>query len=151
MILLLMMMLAASPAGAQGLDMDINICRAMALHLPDAGVVYKPGVDVHGNPVVGADLNPSPMKLPENFSFDITVDVMQHMGVQSPEGLEGKAPIGRIDVQPDGRMFFNGQPLEGEAEAALRGLCKDKQPPAKQGENSHKHRLLNPARGDYNR
>lgn len=151
MIFLLMMMLAATPAAAQGLDMDINVCRAMTLHAPDEDVAYKPGVDVHGKPVVGADLNTSPLKLPENFSFDITVDVMQHMGVQPPEGVEGKAPVGRIDILPDGRMLFNGQPMEGEAEAALRALCKDKQPPAKQGENSHKHRLLNPVRGDYNR
>ena len=124
------------PAAAQTIVLEDSACRAIVQHQPADDVTYQPGIDTAGNPVVGADLNPSPIQLPETISFDITVDVMKYAGIAPPKGVEGQAVIGRVDINKDGRMYFNGQPMEGQAEASLRALCKDK-PPVKQGETPH--------------
>lgn len=118
--------LLAGPAFAQVVVLEESACRTIVAHQPDGDVEYKPGVDVHGKPVVEADLNASPIQMPETMSFYITVDVMKYAGITPPQGVEGKAVVGRVDIGKDGRMLFNGQPMEGQAEASLRALCKDK-------------------------
>lgn len=125
----------AMPAMAQTVVIEQAACRAMVQHQPAGDVAYQPGVDADGNPVVGADLYASPIQLPETISFDITVDVMKYAGIAPPKGVEGQAVIGRVDVAKDGRMYFNGQPMEGQSEAALRALCKD-DPAVKQQEKA---------------
>ncbi|MDP2205504.1 MAG: hypothetical protein Q8K65_04290 [Alphaproteobacteria bacterium] len=150
MILLLLIMLASSPASAQTVVLDDAACRAIMRHVPDEDVAYKPGVDVKGKPVVEADLNASPLKVPETISFDITVDALKHAGISAPAGTEAVAGIGRVEVKPDGSMLFNGAPMEGEAEAALRALCKEKTA-LKQGQNAGNGGLQKRPRGDYNR
>lgn len=149
MILLLLIMLASSPAAAQTV-LDDAACRAITRHVPDDDVTYKPGVDVKGRPVVEADINASPINVPETVSFDIKIDALKHAGGTPPAGTEALAEIGRVDIKPDGSMFFNGAPMEGEAEAALRALCKDKTT-IKQGQNAGNGGLQNRPRGDYNR
>lgn len=114
------------PAAAQTIILEESACQAMVQHQPADDVTYQPGVDAEGRPVVEADLNPSPIQLPETISFDITVDVMKYAGIIPPKGVEGQAVIGRVDVARDGRMYFNGQPMEGPSEAALRALCAEK-------------------------
>jgi len=140
----------AAPALAQTVVLDDAACRAITAHVPDSGVEYKPGVDVHGKPVVEADLNASPVKLPETMRFTITVDTMKYAGITVPDGVEGKAAIGEVEIGPDGRMLFNGAPMEGEAEASLRALCKDKAP-EKQGNNGSNGGLLKRPADAYNR
>lgn len=127
--------LFSMPAMAQTVVIDDAACQTIVQHQPADDVTYQPGVDAEGNPVVGADLHTSPIQLPDTISFDITVDVMKYAGIAPPKGVEGQAVIGRVDVAKDGRMYFNGQPMEGQSEAALRALCKDK-PPVKQGKKA---------------
>lgn len=114
------------PAAAQTITLEDSACQAMVQHQPADDVTYQPGVDVEGRPVVEADLNPSPIQLPETVSFDITFDVMKYAGIAPPKGVEGQAVIGRVDVARDGKMYFNGQPMEDPAEASLRALCAEK-------------------------
>lgn len=140
----------SAPAFAQTVVLDDAACRAITAHVPDSGVEYQPGVDVHGKPVVEADLNPSPVKIPETIRFTITVDTMKYAGIAVPAGVEGKAAIGEVEIGKDGRMLFNGAPMEGEAEAALRALCKDKTP-EKQGYNRQNGGLLKYPADAYNR
>ena len=83
---------------------------------------YKPGVDVHGKPVVEADIAPSPVSVPETFSFDVTVDLARQIGLSTPAGVEAVAKVGTITYDK-GKLFYNGAPMEGEAEANLRALC----------------------------
>lgn len=148
--LLLVLLFTSSAAKADMLMIDDTACHAIVRHVPDAGVEYKPGVDVRGKPVVEADLNPSPVKLPEIIRFDLTADVLKHAGMTPPEGLEGKAVVGQVEIRKDGKMFFDGQPMEGEAEAALQSLCADKIA-KKQGANAAHGGLQKRPRDAYNR
>lgn len=117
--------------------LDASLCREIVLHKPDADVKYTPGVDVHGRPVVEAELKSSVVKAPEEIEFDLTVDVAKYIGLTAPAGVEGQARIGTVKVDKDGRVHFNGQPLEGEAETALRALCleKGRKPPLQKKRN----------------
>jgi len=42
-----------------------------------------------------------------------------------PTGLVGESKMGTITVEK-GKVKFNGNPLEGDAEAALKALCIEK-------------------------
>ncbi|MEZ0262763.1 MAG: hypothetical protein ACAH80_17290 [Alphaproteobacteria bacterium] len=105
-------------------EIDPALCSRIVEYQKPAGVDYKPGVDANGKPVVEADLNPSPVKMSENISFNITIDVAQYLGLSTP-GLEGIVNVGTISVQ-NGKMTFNGEPMEGHAAKALRELCAKK-------------------------
>lgn len=120
-------------------ELDPKVCQQMVAYQPEPGndAEYKPGVDVHGKPVVEADITPSVIKPPEVYSFHVTVDLAEYMGLTVPTGLEDKAVMGTIQMDKDGHMTFNGQPLEGDAEKALRELCAPKAPEPKADENNH--------------
>lgn len=126
-MLVIALALTAQPVFAEEGVIDLQACRQLVAHKPDADVAYQPGVDVHGNPVVEADLNPSPVKVPDKVSFDVTVDMAQYMGITAPAGLEGQAKIGTVAYE-DGVLTFNGEPMEGPAVAALREICDGKKP-----------------------
>jgi len=115
-------------AGAEVPDtvmIDHAACRTLVRHQPADDVTYKPGVDVHGKPVVEADINASPITVPETIRFNITVDVAKYAGIHVPEGTEMQANMGTVEVLPDGEMTFNGQPIAGDAEAALVAICQE--------------------------
>lgn len=119
---------SAGFAGAEVPDtvmIDHAACRMLVRHEPADDAVYKPGVDVHGKPVVEADINASAITLPETIRFNITVDVAKYAGIHLPTGTEMSANMGTVEVLPDGKMTFNGQPMEGDAEAALVAICKE--------------------------
>lgn len=92
-----------------------------------AGVTPGSGpVDAQGKPVVEADLNKSPVVLPENMEFEYTIDTAKYTGIKMSEGSEGIMNIGTIRLNKDGSMTFNGEPMDGQQEAALRALCAEK-------------------------
>ena len=106
-------------------------CQYLLAYQPSPDTEYQPGVDVHGKPVMEADITPSVVKPPDKFQFNITVDMARYLGIAAPAGLEGEASMGTITVEK-GQAKFNGTPLEGDAQAALKALCatqKDKKPP----------------------
>jgi len=106
--------------------LDPKVCQQMVTYVPgpDAKVEYQPGVDVHGKPVAPADLNPqSALQVPRVIQFGIDVDVAQYAGIPVPPGQE-LATVGIVEVDTQtGAMNFNGKPMEGDAERALRALC----------------------------
>lgn len=97
-------------------------CLSLAVPAPAVAAEYQPGVDVHGKPVMEADLTPSSVKPPDKYSFDLTVDIARHIGLTVPAGMAGEAKIGAITIE-NGQVKFNGSPMEGDAEAALKALC----------------------------
>jgi hypothetical protein len=135
LVALLAVVVCAAANAKKAPELDASVCRQMATYHPEAGkeADYKPGVDVHGKPVVEADLNPSQLKVADTVSFDVTVDLAKYAGLAVPEGTESKTAIGTVTVDKDGRMTFNGKPLEGDAEKALRELCAP-EPEAQQPE-----------------
>jgi hypothetical protein len=120
----------AAPAKPAAPELDPSVCREMTAYVPgaDGSADYVPGVDVNGKPVVGADINPSPVTMPDVVEFDLTVDLAKYIGLSAPTGIEGEAVMGKVAVHKDGRVTYNGQPIEGDAEAALRAICLEKHP-----------------------
>lgn len=105
-------------------ELNAEICDFMVAHHPDANVAYRPGVDIHGKPVVEADIGGSSLYVqPDEITFPVSVDLAKYAGIALPEGVETKGDVGSITVDLNGVVTFNGKPLEGEAEAALRRLC----------------------------
>lgn len=98
-------------------------------HTPAPGVAYEGGVDVHGKPVVEADLNPSPVTAPDKITFNVTIDMAKYLGLSLPSGTEGFANVGTVAYEK-GALTYNGEPMDGRAAQALRELCAVP-PPAK--------------------
>ncbi len=105
---------------------DPATCRQLAEYVPPAqgGADYKAGKDVQGNPVAPADISRSAVKVPRVIRFGIDVDVAQYAGIPVPAG-QNLTNIGTIELDTKtGDMDFNGQPVEGDALARLRYLCR---------------------------
>lgn len=98
-------------------------CDYLLSYQPSPDTEYQPGIDVHGKPVMEADLTPQVVKPPEVYNFVVTVDIARYLGLAMPEGTEGNVPVGMITIEKDGHIFFNGNPLEGDEEAALKAIC----------------------------
>lgn len=103
-------------------ELPDGLCRQLVAHVPDADVAYQPGVDVHGKPVVGADIDPPAVEMPARIAFNLTVDMAQYLGIDRPPGTEGYASLGTV-VFENGVLTFNGKPLSGQSETALRAIC----------------------------
>lgn len=107
-------------------------CQRLVRHLPAPDVAYRPGVDVRGRPVAPADLGATepgaapPLALPQAVIIPIEVDLFDRFGI--PAGgvnFEADAFIGEVTVDlATGEAFFNGQPLQSEAEAELAARCQ---------------------------
>ena len=102
-------------------------CLRLVKHRPDPGVTYQPGVDVHGDPVAGADLYDRPrIELPERLQIPIEVDLDDRYDFPGDDSFKGDVQVGTVEVDTEtGRATFNGQPLTSAAEAALRARCQD--------------------------
>lgn len=99
-------------------------CQRLTVHVPDAEVAYQPGVSVRGDKVAPADLNAQPIELPETIRIPITVDFFERYGLPNPANFEAEAEIGTVEVHKDGRAYFNGQPLQDEAQWELAQRCQ---------------------------
>ena len=101
-------------------------CRRLVRHTPRPDVTFRPGVDARGRNVKSADLNANPIKLAEEIAIDITVNIFDLLGRATPRGLgrSSEARLGSV-VYKRGRLTFNGEPLGGDAEAAIAAACKD--------------------------
>lgn len=124
----------SSPAAAEEpyLTISERDCRLLTRHLPSADVTYQPGVDVRGKPVAPADLGANEpsggngLILPQAVVIPIEVDLFDRFGI--PAGgvnFEADAFIGEVTVDlTTGEAYFNGQPLQSEAEAELAARCQ---------------------------
>jgi hypothetical protein len=106
-------------------------CDRVVKHVPDADVAFKPGIDVRGKPVAPADLGGgSALTLPDMIEFNLTVDVLNELGVSSdsplaPEAPEGDVTLGTITYDLlSGAVTFNGQPLGDPELAAIAAGCR---------------------------
>lgn len=117
---------AVFPAAAETVTVTVEGCAGLVRHVPDSDVAYKPGVDVDGNEVTPADLpGAAPIKLPEQIDIPITVEIDTRYGIPAVPGLyKPEATIGTVTYR-DGRFWFNGQPLQDEAQAELTRACQE--------------------------
>jgi hypothetical protein len=112
-------------AVAQTITITEPTCRNLIAHRASPDVAYTPGRDVQGRPVAPADLDGGiPLRMPESFSIAITVEIAKRFGIPTvPHLYKPEAMIGEVTYR-DGRFWFNGQPLQSEAEATLSELCQ---------------------------
>lgn len=105
-----------------------NDCDRVVRHVPAGDVAFKPGVDVRGNSVEPADLaGTSSIALPDVIEFNLTVDVLNDLGISddSPLAPEGDAILGKVTYDMlSGAVTFNGEPLGDPELAAIAAGCR---------------------------
>lgn len=121
---------AASPAGAQGqvtVTVTKSDCARLVKHVPAPDVAYRPGVDARGRPVAPADLEGAVrIAPPQTIVLELEVDLQDRFGTPAnPDLFEADAQIGQVVVRPDGRAYYNGQPLQDEAAFQLTQRCQE--------------------------
>ena len=123
-------LLAAVPARAHEEQAEVIITRAdcarLVEHVPAPDVAYQPGVDAYGRAVAPADLNSgAQIQAPEILRIPIEIDLFDRFGIPANPALyESDIPIGEV-VYRNGRLSFNGRPLQGDAAAELSRRCQE--------------------------
>ncbi len=99
-------------------------CKRLIEHQAAADVNYKPGVDVRGRKVVGADLDSEmKLKLPSTVEFDIAFNPLK--GTSATRFGETSAGVGRVKYDIGKNSFtFNGEPMNDKALAELAKKCR---------------------------
>ncbi len=108
-------------------------CRRLIRHSPSADVAYQSGVDVRGKAVAPANLNANEpggqpeLIMPRFILIPIEVDLFDRFGLPPDgESYEADAFIGEVTVDlVTGEAFFNGQPLQDQAQAELAARCQE--------------------------
>ena len=119
------------PAGGASVSEDGRVvvsskaCAEVVAHVPDAGVAYTPGVDVHGNAVAPADLPDSGSPITaDNFPIFPTLDLKKKFKVpDSAKLFRLQAVVGLITIQGN-QVFFNGQPIASGEASLLAAACR---------------------------
>lgn len=91
---------------------------------PAPDVTYKPGVDMRGNKVASAETtNRALIKVPEEISFPITLDMADKYDIGSGTAFGAESTMGQVTYRK-GRVYYNGQPLDGGDTAAIQQACE---------------------------
>lgn len=99
-----------------------DTCRMLTVHIPDSSVAYKPGVDVHGKPVVPANLESGAnWQLPQTVSFQVRED----LAAQGPREYEADFAEIKVNLGTN-QITLNGQPLTSPDQTRLIAQCKSK-------------------------
>ena len=108
------------PAVAHAQD-NAALCAFRAAHKAPSAA-YQPGVDVHGNPVVPADLNaPLPGYVPDKINIPVTIDMAQQLHMPLPSGTKLEADAGMIEIYMTGKVMYNGQDITEQTQALCAG------------------------------
>ena len=103
-------------------------CELAVRYVTPPGVEYQPGVDVHGKPVVPADLyGDRSLALPESIPIVISDEQRKrfHLRYNSPL-FDADAIVGIVEFHlSDRRLTFNGVELSDPEASALATLCRE--------------------------
>ena len=118
---------SAGPAGQ--VEISAAICQSLG-----ADADYRAGVDVNGTTVAPADLPGSSTLGLAQSPIEINSRFAGRFGVPVGGAYSAKAILGYVTVR-DGHAFFNGAPLDGDADAAIIAACHARKygPPRGQG------------------
>ena len=116
----------AAPVSAE-IAISRKDCSRLVNHEPAPDVTYQPGVDVHGRPVVPADLGGGQqIQLPDVIYIPIEVLVQDKYGIPANSVLyDATALVGVVSVRGN-RVYFEDQVLGDPEVAALEEACRDR-------------------------
>lgn len=99
-------------------------CQKIVRHSASADVAYKPGVDVYGRKVAGADLGGgSTLKLPDEIAISLDIDLADKYGISAGGLATPEANVGKVTYKA-GQVYYNGQRLDSSDEAAIAEACR---------------------------
>ncbi len=124
----LMTTFIVAPAWAQNKE---ALCQILPVKEYFTSADYIPGVDVHGNPVVAADINAKAENFIDVIKIPVTIDLAAQLNQALPVGTELDAPVGMIEIYQTGRVVFNGKDLTSEIYALCGKKPESEQPVAK--------------------
>ena len=85
-----------------------TICDHVKQTQKNNSVDYVPGVDVHGNNVVSADMNPNAGSFLNNpVVIPVQIDLVERFGLDVPTAITLEPTITQIKIYPDGRIKYN--------------------------------------------
>lgn len=120
---LLPILVLAGPALASNVKLGESVCTQITRQVPADGGAYQAGIDVQGKQVMSADVDTaSPIKIPEDISFDYGVDLDKKYGIGSTGTASAVPTIGRVTIRGN-RVYWNGQPLDGADQSAMAAQC----------------------------
>ena len=116
----------AAPASAE-IAISRKDCQRLVNHEPAPDVTYQPGVDVHGRPVVPADLGGGQqIQLPDVIYIPIEVLIQDKYGIPANSVLyDATALVGVVSVRGN-QVYFEDQPLTDPEIVALEEACRDR-------------------------
>jgi hypothetical protein len=116
----------AAPASAE-IAISRRDCERLVRHEPAPDVAYQPGVDVHGRPVVPADLGGGQqIQLPDVIYIPIEVLIQDKYGIPANSVLyDATALVGVVSVRGN-QVYFEDQPLTDPEIVALEEACRDR-------------------------
>ncbi|MEQ9641800.1 MAG: hypothetical protein RIM84_17380 [Alphaproteobacteria bacterium] len=122
LVLLILIVSTAPAAAAPG-------CAWLVRHAPAADVAYKPGVDVHGRPVVPADLNAQPQILQgQRVQLDLALPVSQFRSGRARRVDDADVLIGELEYDlASGALWLDGRQLIAADQAAVVAYCRDRE------------------------
>jgi len=123
MALVVFMRVAEAAAAQTTVLINEADCDRLVTHVSSSDVAYTPGVDVNGGAVAPADLNAQPqIQVPDVISIPVTIDLATSLGIQTP--FLARPTVGNVQVTRDGRVSFNGQPINSDAQHELAKRCQ---------------------------
>ena len=92
------------------------LCEFLPVKEHFVGADYVPGVDVHGNAVVPADVKARSNEFVDVIRIPITADIAENLavGLALPDNVEMDAQLGMVEIQKDSRVLVNGKDLTKE-------------------------------------
>jgi hypothetical protein len=116
----------ATPVNAE-IAISRKDCQRLVNHEPAPDVTYQPGVDVHGRPVVPADLGGGQqIQLPDVIYIPIEVLIQDKFGIPANSVLyDATALVGVVEVRGN-QVYFEDQPLTDPEIVALEEACRDR-------------------------
>ena len=111
---------------------SLDLCRFVTAHQLAPDVAFRPGVDVHGNPVAPADIGPALTALPDVIRVPVTIDLVERLKLSLPAGTILEAPVALVDIHSDGRVLYNGRDISGDVAALCAIETEDDEPQEEQ-------------------
>ncbi len=110
----------AWPLAAVTVTITAETCADLTEHVPDASVAYRPGVDADGDAVAPATLGGGFEVEPPR---EINIPIQISPGPASSLYSTSDTTIGQVTYR-DGRVWYNGRPLQDEEAARISRLCQ---------------------------